>query len=289
MVALRPAKLVAETATGWTDVSSLRRGDLVTTVAEQTFKAEGKAERPIVRVRALSADDDRWLWVSADALGDLADRTQIADRSNGRLPPHIQIQTEAIQQAWAEVQRAIAENEKLKPPLADPYFARAEISMLVNDFDAALRDYLLAIRLANASGQDSGQQRAYFERLQQVLEKYDAMPRAPAIGSARAHYIEGVHAYSRGQDLDAIDHLTNAIAVDPTEALFWYYRALAYKRMGQDVRAKHDALMGANAEWRDGFADNFGQALERVQGQPRRWLETYRLGDPRQLRLVGKN
>lgn len=289
MVASRPANLVAETRDGWIGVSALRPGDFVTVIDRQTFKTAGKPDRQIVRVRNVAAVPAQWLWVSSHALGEIVDAEPVPNAHIGTLPPHIQYQSEAIQQAWRQVQIAMAENEKLDPQLPDPYFARAEISMLVHDFDSAFRDYLRAIHLAKAGGQDLIQHSAYFERLQEVLEQYDAMPRPPANGSARAHYVEGVHAFWRGNDKDAIDHLTNAIAVDPTESLFWYFRALAYKRSGDEARAKHDALLGAHAEWQDGIAGDFGQALQRVQGNSRKWLESYRLGDPRRLRLIGQN
>ena len=294
MVASRTVPLVSHSDDGWRAVNWLREGELISVTDSTTVDLAGAKPRPIFRVRPISSQGEQdWLWVSADALDPLSagDHQLIRDRFKTRLdlPANIRYQPPAIQEAWLEVQEAIAENERQHLRLPDPYFARAEILSIVHDFDSAFRDYLRAIQLAEEAGQDLVQHRAYFARLKQILEQYDSMPRPPVNGSGREHYVQGVHAYWRGNTDEAIQHLTNAIAIEPQQSLHWYFRALAFKRLGDDVRAQHDALMGAHAEWNDGLADSLAPGLQRVQGDMRRWLEQYRRGDPRQLSLAKAN
>jgi tetratricopeptide (TPR) repeat protein len=208
-----------------------------------------------------------------------------SNTSNGNVPAAIRLQPPAIVRAWFEVQAAIAENERLSAPLAEPYFARAEILTLAKDFDSALIDYLRALNIASHSRENVVAYAAYFERLRQALENYDKEPRPPVYGSAASHYSAGVHSYRTGDFQSAKQHFTNAIALESATPLYWYYRALTYKCLGDERRAKHDALIGAHLESRHGERDKvIGASLTTVQGDLRLWLETFRTGDPaRQL------
>lgn len=292
MVATRNVPMVRESDGRWQAVATLHEGTMVSTVDSRVAKLPATKARHVMRVRSISQGGGEWLWVTADALTEVSPTNPVRSRGGnhvvGELPPNIQHQSKAIQEAWLEVQEAVAENERLELRLPDPYFARAEILAGIRDFDAALRDYLRAVELADEAGQDVVQHRSYFARLKQLLLAYDATPRPPANGMGRDHYIAGVHAYWQGDTEVSISHLTNAIAVEPQKPIYWYFRALANKKSGQEVRARHDALMGAHVEWRDGEADLLGGSLQRVQGNSRSWLEDYRRGDPRQRLLVSR-
>jgi tetratricopeptide (TPR) repeat protein len=203
-----------------------------------------------------------------------------ASAAGAEVPALIGLQPQAVQDAWRAVEIAIAENQKLDQPLPEPYFARGQIWALVGNHEAALRDYLTAVELAAASGRDLAAYAAYFQTLQQALENVDRVPKPPALGLARHHYARGVHAFWRGDLPAALRHFDNAVQLKPGAPLYWYYRAVTHKRLGSERRARHDALIGAHLEWRDGLPDQFGTALARLQGDLRQWLERHRLGDP---------
>ena len=134
------------------------------------------------------------------------------------VPAAVALQPPAIVQAWREAQAAISENERLAHPMAEPYFARAEILSLAKDFDSALLDYLRALSIAGRTKDNAIAYSAYFERLQQSLENYNKDPRPLAAGDARTHFGAGIHSYREG-DLDAAKkHFTNAIALDNSSA-----------------------------------------------------------------------
>lgn len=220
------------------------------------------------------------------ALGLLALLT--AGAPAAEMPALIGLQPQAVQDAWRAVEAAIAENQKLDQPLPEPYFARGQIWALAGGHEAALRDYLTAVELAVASERDLAAYATYFQTLHQALENVDRAPKPPALGLARHHYAAGVHAFWRDDLPAALRHFDNAVQLDPGEPLYWYYRAAAHQRLGSARRARHDALIGAHLEWRDGLPDDFGAALARLQGPLRQWLERHRLGDPAQHLLEAR-
>ena len=211
-------------------------------------------------------------------------RTANQNQAGRQTPEVIRMQSPQVVRAWADVQQAIAENEKLSNPLPEPYFARAEILTLAGDFDSALRDYLHAADIAGKSRESLVAYSAYFERLLEALDSYDKNPRPPALGRSNAHFSVGMQNYYDGDLTSANWHFTNAIALENDVALYWYFRALTSKRLGDDLRAKHDVLIGTHVESRygDSERDRVAQGLTRVQGDLRLWLERYRLGDPTQ-------
>lgn len=197
------------------------------------------------------------------------------------LPALISLQPPEVQRAWREVQSAIAANLRQSRPAPEPYFARAEIWSLVNNHDSAMRDYLEASRLSIERRESLESQAAYFNKLYEALDRLDSAPRPAVIGSAKGHFGEGVHALWRNDLRTALMHFDDAVQLEPSDALNWYFRGLTYRRLGQGRRAQHDVLMGARLE---STSDNLriSTALTRVQGPLRHWLEGYRKGPPRQ-------
>ena len=248
-----------------------------------------------------------WLPVGAvmpfDTRGKELKATAIALRAAHRkaptLPELILIQDNpAIQQAWREVSEAVAENETLpeNERYPDPYFARAEIWASVNNYSDSLQDYLTGIAYARKANRDLLSYSAYFDKLLDVAEKLQELP-VPAKGAhpdlsvlARQHYSQGYGHLFTGKLQEALDRFDNAVQLAPDQPLYWYFRALTQRRLGDDQRAQHDALMGAYFErqfagWRQRSLDH---AFIRVQGEWRMWLESFRLGWPSHRLLLTK-
>lgn len=196
----------------------------------------------------------------------------------------------AVQQAWREVADAISENETLPEDerLPEPYFARAEIWASVKNYSDSLQDYLTAIKYARRANRDLLTYSAYFDKLYDVAERLQSMPvtatgaESDLSSAARRHYSEGYTKHFTGELQHALGHFDSAIRLDPDQPLYWYFRALTHRRLGDVQRAQHDALMGAYFERQ--FASSrrrsLNHAFVRVQGESRAWLESYRLGSP---------
>jgi hypothetical protein len=99
--------------------------------------------------------------------------------------------------------------------------------------------------------------------------------------NASLQYGRGAHAYFVGQDDLAEKYLSRAIESNPSDPRAYYFRAMSRLRRGQEAEARADMLAGATVEARAPSRYPVGTALERVQGQNRLLLESYR----RQARL----
>jgi hypothetical protein len=91
------------------------------------------------------------------------------------------------------------------------------------------------------------------------------------------NYAQGVHAYFAGEYLKAGEQLTSLIKTGTTDPRVFYFRGLAYSRLGRGDDAAKDFQRGAALESKD-FTKfyNASKALERVQGPVRLELENYR-------------
>ena len=90
-------------------------------------------------------------------------------------------------------------------------------------------------------------------------------------------YGSGVHAFNSGQYRDAYNDLTMAIRSGSRDPRVYYYRGLAYLRLGRPHEAQGDFRKGASLEMAD--TDRFypvSKSLERIQGQARAQIERYR-------------
>lgn len=206
------------------------------------------------------------------------------------IPALIKKEPEHIQQVWKDLHVAIEEarrlvkEKKLKDELPEPYFARAQIWASVKNHDAALQDYLRAASLVKNSGRDMVAYAKYFLVIHQALDNLDRDPRPPTPNAGQDYYAKGYHAFWSG-DLDlALKYFDDAIQVESTNPLYWYYRALTYKRQGNERRARHDVLIGAhlegiNRKYGTGAKELTLRGLERVQGPFRQWLSAARKGE----------
>jgi len=262
-------------------------------------KEEATASVPAMWLVKTPASNVVQGWVSANDLTPFSNYVHelkaraVALRSNrpqavGSVPDLITIQNNPeIRQSWLRISQAIAENEMLpiEKRLPDPYFARAEIWSSVNNHFESLQDYLVGIRYARSSRRDFAEYSVYFEKLAAVANQVESSPvenkgaHSGWIEMAREHYSLGFSDYFAGAYNDALLHFGNCVSLAPEEPHYWYFRALTYRALGDDSRAKHDALIGAHFE--DGSYANkrmMSIRLSRIQGPNRSWLEKYREG-----------
>jgi tetratricopeptide (TPR) repeat protein len=90
-------------------------------------------------------------------------------------------------------------------------------------------------------------------------------------------YGQGVHAYYQGEYSEAHDLLTAAIDEGSRDPRCFYFRGLAYEKLGRPDEADADFAQGAELEAKLGtqfYA--VGRSLERVQGEVRLKLEAFR-------------
>ena len=91
-------------------------------------------------------------------------------------------------------------------------------------------------------------------------------------------YGSGVHAYFTGDSQKAYERLTAAIEGGSKDPRAFYFRGLAYLKLGRPQEAATDFRKGAELESKDiNRFYNVGKALERVQGPARLELENYRV------------
>ena len=106
----------------------------------------------------------------------------------------------------------------------------------------------------------------------------------PAVSANRAQdsllqemYGQGVHAYFAGKYDHAHELFTTAIDQGSQDPRCYYFRGLAYAKLGRPDEADADYKHGAELEAGGAAVQiNVGQALQRVQGNLRLQLEEYR-------------
>ena len=88
----------------------------------------------------------------------------------------------------------------------------------------------------------------------------------------------GVHAYFAGDAVKAYEQLTDAIDSGSKDPRAFYFRGLAYLKLGRTQEANLDFQKGADLESRDtNKFYNVAKSLERVQGAARMALENFRV------------
>ncbi len=91
-------------------------------------------------------------------------------------------------------------------------------------------------------------------------------------------YGNGVHAYFSRDYVKAHEHLTAAVDGGAGDPRCYYFRGLAYLKLGRETEASMDFEKGAKLESRDvNRFYNVGRSLERVQGRQRLLLEQHRV------------
>jgi tetratricopeptide (TPR) repeat protein len=102
-----------------------------------------------------------------------------------------------------------------------------------------------------------------------------ALTEAPRDYSVAGHWLgHGMDDYFDRRYSSAIQNLDRAIALDPNNAIAYYYRGLARFASGDEQSARMDFEKASALERT--YGGNVGGALERVQGPVRQLLESYR-------------
>ncbi len=90
-------------------------------------------------------------------------------------------------------------------------------------------------------------------------------------------YGQGVHDYFSGDYLGAHEKLTAAVQGGSKDPRVYYFRGLTYLKLGRSPEAANDFRQGASLEASDtNKFYNASKSLERVQGDARSELESYR-------------
>jgi len=205
-------------------------------------------------------------------------------------------ENDQLREAWMEATAAITENNALPASqrLPDPYFARAEVYLQVDDAVAALDDCASASAIVAASGLDSRQQQRVAEVYTTAIKRLRSLPQPPKDAftnidlQASAHFNAAQQSIARRDFQNATKELTKALSLTPSRPLYWYMRAIACREGGDLQRAQSDALLGASFERRlsPPAKRDLSKGLARIQGPSRLWLEAIRRGGV-DIELVG--
>ncbi len=207
---------------------------------------------------------------------------------DSHVPALIRLSDPMIIKAWREVAPILAWNETRPQDerSPEPHFAMAQIWTAAGNHTDALASFMAAASLVRR--RDDGDLLAhahYFTTLEAALEREVVQPGEPVIRDAWEYWGLGMGAIRAGRLDDSILHFTDATQLDPSQPLFWYCRALAYRALRLNDRAERDARIGAQAEakwrsyggsWRRSSVD---RRLEWFQGADRIWLESIRIGE----------
>lgn len=193
------------------------------------------------------------------------------------VPALIQLQSRAVQSAWAEIDNILRENRKLERQTAEPYLARAELWVVAGSHEDALRDYLTATDLLTKNQSNPAEQAGHLTRLRTALDQLLQQLRPHFPNAARDEFHSGTNAFQANRMADAAWSFEEACRLDSSVAMYHIYRALAYKRLGRDQDAEREVATAAslmrtpgsnvNGELRD-----LNSRLEFVQGPLRNWL-----------------
>ncbi len=90
-----------------------------------------------------------------------------------------------------------------------------------------------------------------------------------------AAFDKGLNAFRSHSLTDAAGSFDMAVAAEPGNAVYWYYRALTLFDLGNGDAAG-EALQKAVSLEQDQPIENWGKRMERVQGRNRNWVENAR-------------
>jgi hypothetical protein len=86
----------------------------------------------------------------------------------------------------------------------------------------------------------------------------------------------GLESYWSGDTTSALQHFRTVTMVQPDKSAAWYYEALCELAMGDQIGADRSLRQAAQHEARTNATQEVSQALVRVQGPARNWLEAAR-------------
>jgi tetratricopeptide (TPR) repeat protein len=253
-------------------------------------------DRSFIFVKPIGPTSQRAGWIAYASTAMSLTANHLSDRgwnstAVSGMPILVQRLPEAQREDWRRLTKAIADAEKEGVFVPDAYVARAELWTIAGDASKAVEDFRRAADTALQAGRSPSEQSAYLRLLRDALARFEQAPR-PAEGargndyeSAAAHFGAGCRLFWNQSFLEAEHHFESAIALNPQDPLYWYFRGLTRRQIGNLWGSQHDALIGAFLE-RSRYRDlEIGRALRRVQGPDRAWLDRYRLGDPSQQLL----
>ena len=261
-------------------------------------------DRSFIFVKPIGAASQKAGWIAYASTAMSLTANHLSDRgwnstAVSGMPILVQRLPEAQREDWRKLTDAIANAEREGVSVPDAYVARGELWSIAGDASKAVEDFRMAADMALKSGKTPSEQSAYLRLLRDALERLEQAPR-PAEGArgndyeaAAAQFGAGCRLFWDESFVEAEHHFENAIALYPQDPLYWYFRGLTRRHLGNFTGSQHDALIGAFLE-RSRYRDlDIGRALRRVQGTDRAWLDRYRLGDPSQqllrIELAGVN
>jgi tetratricopeptide (TPR) repeat protein len=204
----------------------------------------------------------------------------VSDRACAQdLPLLIRKHSVETRRAFREITAAIALNEKLSAPLADPYIARAEIWTIVGNYEGALEDYLTAVRLQSNGELNLAERAQALETLTAALERLAKQPVTQYPFEAEEAFWIGVKEF-RGQRFQAAKpYFEESVRLNPQEASYRAFLALTLKRLGDEEPADRHALSARgllrHPDTRPDEIRGFHRRLEGVNGVERQWLQRH--------------
>jgi hypothetical protein len=272
-------------------VARLKPGDLVRTVP--TTETAPRGMRRVVLVDSRATPLEGWVDIrecfyfhtDRNSLKNLPRPAAPTDDVPAELPELIRRASPALQQTYRDVAVIIKRNEELGKRLPEPYFLLGRLWMEVKNYDAAARAYLTGAALVKERRLDETRYAIYYEQLHQALRAFNRRPRPRPLDEDGAdyHYEQGRQAFWSKQCRRALWYFDDAVALNSSEPLYWYYRGLTHLAMGNERRASYDVRVGADLEKikrrRKESIDYLLRALERLQGPQRLWLNQIRKGD----------
>ena len=253
------------------------------------------------------------------------ERKKINSLTSGRtFPDLIRIVDDELREAFVLAQTAYVENRLLPPEKQrfEPYLTRAKAWAKAGYYPEAMFDYLDGLeiikRLPVIDGQPENAFLLYRKHIDEMTSTVRTALSQPfavvAMGRGASHtagrhfsngYTKFWDAESGNKDsklyTEALFEFGNAISIEFYVPAYWYYRGLAYKRLGQQNQAIYCFLLasqmekmtvdekGKDKEWEQIYFAHLNSSisLTRFQGKERIWLETIRWGDPSNQLLKG--
>ena len=206
--------------------------------------------------------------------------------ARAEIPILIQRQPASIQRAWTEIDKIVAENEKLAQPLAEPYIARGDLWSRVGSHEDALSDYLHATELFFQGSPTPSEQARHLSQLRRALDAVVQQPRPRFPNDAASEYARGLLASRKGEHAAAESRFAEASRLMPDVELYRVHRALELRELGREEEARRQvatalSLIRANGRGASEKMQLLNAGLEHVQGPARMWLS-------QQLELTGQ-
>jgi len=306
------------TISGWVDVKDIQ--PLIVTLqtnAKANDELQVKTFSEFLN-RAISNENDRKDLQERFSSALENEREKIdALRSGRTFSDLIRIADDELREIFALAQTSYAENLLLSPRHQhyEPYFARAKAWAEAGYYPEAMFDYFDGLEIIKRLPAIEGHPESafllyqkHFNELTSTVRAALSQPFSVATMGRKTNHTAGQH-FSRGYTQfwdaesnknrqlyqQALQSFSNAISVEFYVPVYWYYRGLAYKRLGQKNQAIYCFLLASQMEKMtvENIENNECERehiypvhlnssfhLTRFQGEERVWLERIRWGDP---------